>query len=302
MNPPNESRKQEEQSASGNLCKESEELPPLAIFHHPFKPSVMAPDFAMMHSERSTKNSVVSQLLEGMMKCQIQDVKSENKKVISNVEDLPPPLPPLPEKRTVSGSSMVNDDSSHPTVTIDGSGEISNIPPNVLTDSYGILELQRLLEKFKRNPESTHLGMGIDLTKIGIDVMSDKPIIEHFNIDLDNFFNPVNTSPNEQTKSFNEPLNCVDVRKMTEEVLFYNFCSTTEESVRVMVTTELLDRNWRFHCVIKCWLQLIPGEIYVYDGPTISGTFKVLDELEYGVLDRYFVININDLGSTELLH
>ncbi|XP_037941451.1 regulator of gene activity-like [Teleopsis dalmanni] len=175
----------------------------------------------------------------------------------------------------------------HPTITIDKEGNISNIPPNVITDGFGIVGLQSMLERRKRSPELTYLQLGVDVNQLDIDLMSDSLIYPNFGGALNPIIKTKDKAPFNGTRRQNS--------EMTEEMLLYIFYSCASFSKQMEAAVELYEREWRFHKMSSVWMQMGPDEIYEHDGPRIAGIFKVFEKEEWGCFLKYSVINVNDL-------
>jgi CCR4-NOT transcription complex subunit 2 len=60
------------------------------------------------------------------------------------------------------------------------SGMISNIPPGILCDQYGIVGLLSFMKGLEQYPSLSALTIGLDITKLGLNMESTGYVFLHF--------------------------------------------------------------------------------------------------------------------------
>ncbi|XP_037953087.1 regulator of gene activity-like [Teleopsis dalmanni] len=204
------------------------------------------------------------------------------------------------DKKTASPNlSNETQTNASPPTAVDIEGNIYNMPSSVLNDGYGLMGLQSIFERGKRNLLSIHIT-GMNLYELGIDVCSADPVLPYFGGALDfNFDGNTKTSYDRLVYKLpnfvNKKLPKFNVRNMSQDLLFYIFFTNTNEVMQIKAAMELFDRGWRYHRYMKKWLQLLPNGNYDYYGSRIIGRFQIFENKDWKILVQYKVLNFNDL-------
>ena len=152
-------------------------------------------------------------------------------------------------------------------------------------DRYG---LRGLLENI-RNGDPNNLAIGIDLTNLGLDLNSSEPLYPTFggpfaagparllqpDFILPACYSVGNVHPLEEK-----------IASVTDETLFWMFYNIPRDVAQELAATELTNRTWRYHKVLRVWITKEPG----YGEPQ-----ALTSEVERG---RYIVFN-NELWRRE---
>ncbi|CAB3397624.1 unnamed protein product [Caenorhabditis bovis] len=220
-------------------------------------------------------------------------------------------------------------------IIVNDDGEMSNIPPTMLTDQFGLAALLPIItlanrrkmnppisemtdeqKKIRQKEESIELlTLGIDLNNCGVPMNNsqNKPVWKNFsgvyghdpllppNIDID-----ACDLPNVYyTASIIPGLSNLDSRvpkKLGIHELFFIFYNFPGEYWQVAVTVELVNRGWRFFKGEKVWVRktlhdqnLMMPPNFAAAGEIEMGIFEVYDKDKARIISREMCVPSADL-------
>ncbi|KAI2798641.1 CCR4-NOT transcription complex subunit 2 [Blomia tropicalis] len=160
---------------------------------------------------------------------------------------------------TSNSRTSVGDKKSSVQITKDGN--ITNIPPGMLTDQFGMAGLVSLLQSTESSTNLFSLAIGYDITTINLNLNSKDRIyhnypgpwndkqLKPFEIDY-----PV---PPEYLVHHNVRDKIADIKTnlYSEDLLFFLFYFFAGEQMQMLATNELYSRDWRFHKDEGIWLR-----------------------------------------------
>ncbi|CAK5089387.1 unnamed protein product [Meloidogyne enterolobii] len=175
-----------------------------------------------------------------------------------------------PQKST----SLVNDDlkEKRPNVTeiapenvgirTHPDGRVTNIPPGMLNDQFGMAGLLTFLRTIESSPSIVGLALGHDLTNLGLNLNSSKRnLFQTFGGPWADFpcrIQDLDAKVPEEyltNATIRDKLPNIKLNKLHEDVLFYLFYNCPGEVYQVAAASELYARDWRFHKIERFWLQ-----------------------------------------------
>ncbi|KAL3080252.1 hypothetical protein niasHT_039115 [Heterodera trifolii] len=183
-------------------------------------------------------------------------------------------------------------------------GRVTNIPPAMLTDQFGMAGLLTFLRTIEGAPSIVGLALGHDLTNLGLNLNSSKRnLFQTFGGPWANFpcriLDLDAKVPDEYltNSTISNKLPNIKMNKMQEDVLFYLFYNCPGEVYQMAAAFELYSRDWRFHKVERLWLVRAPLSAPPRE---IGGTFErcsylVFDPVQWRRVPREMVVSCHDL-------
>jgi len=168
-----------------------------------------------------------------------------------------------------------------------GLEQAESVPGIEHSDPYGLLGLLKVLNMSNR--DLNILASGIDLTTLGLNLMSDTL--------YPTFASPFSDMPLKREPEFQIP-NCYFLKdpllppldKMslfTDETLFYIFYSMPKDSLQMAAANELMMRDWSYHTELKVWFQRAPGIAPVVKTQTYeNGSYIYFDNRNWKEMQR----------------
>ncbi|EPB74798.1 NOT2 / NOT3 / NOT5 family protein [Ancylostoma ceylanicum] len=186
-------------------------------------------------------------------------------------------------------------------------GEVSNIPPTMLADQFGMAGLVTYLRTVD-NPSIVSLALGYDLTTLGLNLnlserhlytsfggpWADNPIRPH-ELDVKVSCSPV---PDDYLTNaqIREKLPPVKLNKLSEDVLFYLFYNCPGEVYQLAAACELYQRDWRFHKSDGNWLTRSQyGGVKEQTGSYEKGQYNVFDPLQWRKIPKELKLEYKEL-------
>ena len=181
-------------------------------------------------------------------------------------------------------------------------GEVSNIPPPMLCDQFGMAGLLTYLRSVD-NPPIVSLALGYDLTTLGLNLnlserhlyttfggpWSDCPIRPH---ELD-----VKVPEEYLTNThIRDKLPPVKLNKLSEDVLFYLFYNCPGEVYQLAAACELFQRDWRYHKGEGVWLTRSQyGQLKEQTGSYEKGNYNVFDQMQWRKIPKELKLEYKEL-------
>ncbi|CAJ0958700.1 unnamed protein product, partial [Mesorhabditis belari] len=167
-------------------------------------------------------------------------------------------------------------------------GEVSNIPPGMLNDQYGMAGLVTYLRAVD-NPAIVALALGHDLTTLGLNLNApDRMLYSTFGGPWADY--PCRTQDMDAkvpveyltNATIRDKLPNIKLQKLGEDVLFYLFYNCPGEVYQVAAAVELYSRDWRFHKGECVWLTRSQyGGVKEQTGSYEKGSYNVFDPIQW---------------------
>lgn len=168
-------------------------------------------------------------------------------------------------------------------------GLVTNIPPGMLNDQYGMAGLLTFLRTLDSDPSIVALALGHDLTNLGLNLnSSDRNLYQTFGgpwaespcriQDLDA------KVPDEYltNASIRDKLPNIKLNKLSDDVLFYLFYNCPGEVYQLAAASELYQRDWRYHKVEQVWLTRSAfGGVKEQTATYEKGSYNVFDPVQW---------------------
>lgn len=188
-------------------------------------------------------------------------------------------------------------------IIISPDGRISNVPPNMLLDQFGMVGLLAYLRAADREKDFFALALGTDLTALGLNLNSNENLYHSFlspfsdvPCRLQDIDYPVPTEyiMNGQIK---EKLAPIDVSRYNEDTLFYLFHMNGGDLMQLQAASVLYDRDWRYHTEKRFWLTKVPGLEPQQKTVTFEkGVYSVFDANQWRRLQLEMTIEYSKLA------
>ncbi|XP_054715751.1 CCR4-NOT transcription complex subunit 2-like isoform X1 [Uloborus diversus] len=162
-----------------------------------------------------------------------------------------------------------NDKSSNPSqkrgIQTSKDGRVTNIPPGMVTDQFGMVGLLTFIRAAESDPKLVSLALGSDLTTLGLNLNTTENLYPNFAgpwaehpcrpQDID-YHVPSEYLVN---SSIRDKLAPVKLNRYGEDLLFYLFYMFSGDVLQVAAAAELYNRDWRFHKDERVWITRVPG-------------------------------------------
>ncbi|KJH47720.1 NOT2 / NOT3 / NOT5 family protein [Dictyocaulus viviparus] len=181
-------------------------------------------------------------------------------------------------------------------------GEVSNIPPTMLADQFGMAGLVTYLRTVD-NPSIVSLALGYDLTTLGLNLnLSERHLYTSFGGPwADNPIRPheldVKVPDDYLTNAqIRDKLPPVKLNKLSEDVLFYFVYNCPGEVYQLAAACELYQRDWRFHKTDGNWLTRSQyGGVKEQTGSYEKGQYNVFDPLQWRKIPKELKLEYKEL-------
>ncbi|XP_067945931.1 CCR4-NOT transcription complex subunit 2-like [Watersipora subatra] len=144
-------------------------------------------------------------------------------------------------------------------------GTVRNIPSGMLTDQYGMVGLLTFIRAADTDANLVALAPGVDLTSLGLNLNSVDNLYSTFQSPwADSPCRPQDIDyhvPTEYlTNAFiREKLSEVKFNRYGEDLLFYLFYCNPGDGLQLAASTELYNRDWRYHKEEQVWITRAAG-------------------------------------------
>lgn len=163
-------------------------------------------------------------------------------------------------------------------------GKVTNIPPSMVKDQFGMIGLLTLIRAAETEPHLTQLAIGTDLTHLGLNLNSPDNLYQVFSGPLSDqpcraqdidYHVPPEYIINHQIRDSLAPLK---LGRFKEDLFFFLFYTNPGDVLQLAAAAELYKREWRFHTDEKIWITQVPGINAVEKTSTYErGTYYYFD-------------------------
>ncbi|KAG8182169.1 hypothetical protein JTE90_017121 [Oedothorax gibbosus] len=166
-------------------------------------------------------------------------------------------------------SNHFSNDKSNPSqkrgIQTSKDGRVTNIPPGMVTDQFGMVGLLTFIRAAESDPKLVSLALGSDLTTLGLNLNTTENLYPSFAgpwaehpcrpQDID-YHVPTEYLVNQNIRDKLAP---VKLNRYGEDLLFYLFYMFSGDVLQVAAAAELHNRDWRFHKDERVWITRVPG-------------------------------------------
>ncbi|KAI1727935.1 NOT2 / NOT3 / NOT5 family domain-containing protein [Ditylenchus destructor] len=199
-------------------------------------------------------------------------------------------------------------DSVKPGIQTHADGLVTNIPPDMLNDQYGMAGLLTFLRTIESDPSIVALALGHDLTNLGLNLNSSKRNL------YQTFGGPWAPAPCRiqdldvkvpeeylTNATIRDKLPNIKLNKLTEDVLFYLFYNCPGEVYQVAAASELYQRDWRFHKQERVWLTKTTYASHPNPANGAS-SYYVFDPVQWRKIPREMILDQKHLEGKPSAH
>ncbi|XP_046583323.1 CCR4-NOT transcription complex subunit 2-like isoform X4 [Haliotis rubra] len=221
-----------------------------------------------------------------------------------------PPNPYMPAPGTfesVNSKDKPSDKSSQPKrgIQTHPDGTVSNIPPGMVTDQFGIVGLLTFIRASENDPNLVALAPGIDLTTLGLNLNSPDSKRNLYST----FQSPWADAPcRPQDIDFHVPaeyltnifirekLAPIKLNRYGEDLLFFLFYMNGGDVLQLAAAAELHSREWRYHKEERVWMTRAPGMDPIVKTNTYErGTYYFFDAQNWRKVAKEFHLEYDKL-------
>ncbi|XP_051911036.1 CCR4-NOT transcription complex subunit 2-like isoform X2 [Hippocampus zosterae] len=181
-------------------------------------------------------------------------------------------------------------------------GRVSNIPPGMVTDQFGMIGLLTFIRAAETDPGMVHLALGSDLTTLGLNLNSPENLYPKF-------ASPWASAPcRPQDIDFHVPseyltnihirdkLAAIKLSRYGEDLLFYLYYMNGGDLLQLLAAVELFNRDWRYHKEERVWITRAPGmEPSLKTNAYERGTYYFFDCLNWRKVAKEFHLEYEKL-------
>uniref|UniRef100_A0A8R1XLE3 NOT2_3_5 domain-containing protein n=1 Tax=Onchocerca volvulus TaxID=6282 RepID=A0A8R1XLE3_ONCVO len=181
-------------------------------------------------------------------------------------------------------------------------GTMTNIPPTMLTDQFGMAGLLAAYRGMYLEPNIAPLVFGEKAELMGLGMNSESEI--HLNYggpwaDKPNHAPHTDVKIPEKYKTnelIREKLAKIKFPLLEEDALFYLFYNYPGEEYQIAAAHELHVRDWRYHKVERVWLRRLTfGSVIEHTALFERGTYNVFDSEHWRKVPREMTVEYKDL-------
>lgn len=152
-------------------------------------------------------------------------------------------------------------------VQITKDGRVTNIPPSMVQDQFGMIGFLAFLKAAETDPSLASVTFGTDLTALGLNLTAQEKLYPSFGgpwsdqpLKLFEIDYPV---PSEYlvSSSIRDKLSHLTLQNYHEDTIFFLFYMFPKDMLQIAAAIELYNREWRYHKEDKVWITRAPGII-----------------------------------------
>lgn len=172
-------------------------------------------------------------------------------------------------------------------------GVVSNVPPGMLCDQYGIVGLLMFMKGLDHCPGLSVLSIGVDITKLGLNMNTNGNLYQSFGgpwaeqpCRIQEYDAKV---PDEYLTNsvIREKLPTIKMNKLAEDILFYLFYNCPSQIYQLAAASELYVRDWRYHKVDAVWLTRMPyGGVKEQTQEYEMGSYHIFDPVSWRKISK----------------
>lgn len=181
-------------------------------------------------------------------------------------------------------------------------GRVTNIPPGMVTDQFGMIGLLTFIRAAETDPGMVHLALGSDLTTLGLNLNSPENLYPKF-------ASPWASAPcRPQDIDFHVPseyltnihirdkLAAIKLPRYGEDLLFYLYYMNGGDVLQLLAAVELFNRDWRYHKEERVWITRAPGmEPTMKTNTYERGTYYFFDCINWRKVAKEFHLEYDKL-------
>lgn len=181
-------------------------------------------------------------------------------------------------------------------------GRVTNIPPGMVADQFGIVGLLTFIKAAETDPNLVALAPGMDLTTLGLNLNSPENLYSTFQspwVDLPcrpqdiDFHVPAEYLTNVFIK---EKLAPIKLNRYGEDLLFFLFYMNGGDVLQIAAAAELYNRDWRYHKEERVWITRAPGvEPIMKTNAFERGTYYFFDAQNWRKVPKEFHLEYDKL-------
>ncbi|XP_074593401.1 CCR4-NOT transcription complex subunit 2-like [Brevipalpus obovatus] len=181
-------------------------------------------------------------------------------------------------------------------------GRVSNIPPGMVTDQFGMVGLLTFIRAAESDPNLVSLALGIDLATLKLDLNSTDNLYSTFSGPWsDQSLKPHEMDypvPHEYliNSQIREKLLPIKLNRYGDDTLFFLFYMFPNDLIQLAAATELYTRDWRYHKDEKVWITRAPGMPPIEKCSNYErGTYYFFDAHNWRRVAKEFLLDYNRL-------
>merc|ERR1719228_2661965 len=181
-------------------------------------------------------------------------------------------------------------------------GLVTNIPPNMVVDQFGMIGLLTFIRAAETDPNLVSLALGADLTTLGLNLNSEVNLFPTFGgpwaetpcrpQDID-FHVPHEYLTN---TTIRDKLAPVKLNRYKDDILFFMFYTNVGDVLQLAAAAELHNRDWRYHKEERLWITRAPGMVPSEKTQTYErGTYYFFDVSTWRKVQKEFHLDYDKL-------
>lgn len=181
---------------------------------------------------------------------------------------------------------------------------ITNSPPSMVTDQFGMIGLLAFLRAAETDPNLASVTFGTDLTALGLDLTATEKLYPSFAgpwtdqpLKVYEIDYPI---PSEYlvNSQLRDKLQQITLKHYHEDTIFFLFYMFPNDMLQIAAAIELYSREWRYHKEEKVWITRAPGVAPSEKTNSYErGTYYIFDAQLWQRVPREFVIEYDRLES-----
>lgn len=193
------------------------------------------------------------------------------------------------------------------TIKLGLDGKVTNIPPSMVKDQFGMIGLLTLIRAAETEPLLTQLAIGQDLTHLGLNLNSPDNLYQVFSGPLSDqpcraqdidYHVPPEYIINHQIRDTLAPLK---LGRFKEDLFFFLFYTNPGDVLQLAAAAELYKREWRYHMDEKVWITQVPGRGAVEKTSTYErGTYYYFDTKTWKKVQKDMYLEYSKLETMKI--
>ncbi|KAI5712991.1 hypothetical protein M8J75_012832 [Diaphorina citri] len=193
------------------------------------------------------------------------------------------------------------------TIKLGLDGKVTNIPPSMVKDQFGMIGLLTLIRAAETEPLLTQLAIGQDLTHLGLNLNSPDNLYQVFSGPLSDqpcraqdidYHVPPEYIINHQIRDTLAPLK---LGRFKEDLFFFLFYTNPGDVLQLAAAAELYKREWRYHMDEKIWITQVPGMGAVEKTSTYErGTYYYFDTKTWKKVPKEMFLEYSKLETLKI--